>query len=128
VGRNSFFFPLFSNLFEIFSYFIQKKRVKFTGFFFSPKISQFFGQKVYEKLLKKKHWTDSSIFQHSIVIVIFISLNQKKTIPTCYSKFPTMKGQKEQGGKKKKPQRAEVVKKIHPLAGGKKKNFHGQTS
>lgn len=32
-----FFFSLFSNLFEFFSYFIQKKRVKFTGFFFSPK-------------------------------------------------------------------------------------------
>jgi hypothetical protein len=56
------------------------------------------------KIDGKKHWMESSIFQQSIVIVIFISLiKPKKTIPTRYSKFPTMKRQKEQGGKKKTP-------------------------
>jgi hypothetical protein len=66
----------------------------------------------------------------------FHFIKQKKTIPTRYSKFPTMKGQKEQGGKnknpngrkswrfilwggweKKKPSRADFVKILLPTSG-----------
>jgi hypothetical protein len=84
---------------------IIKKLVKFTGKkeTKNPKISQFFWSKNLRKIDEKKHWMESSIFQQSICDCDFHFIKPKETIPTRYSKFPTMKGQKEQGGKKKTP-------------------------
>jgi hypothetical protein len=102
------FFPPFFNflIFENFAYFIQnndkisqiyrKEKKKIQNFFL------FFCQKIYEKLLKKNTgWIQ--VISTVDCDCDFKFIKPKKTIPTRYSKFPTMKGQKEQGGKKKTP-------------------------
>jgi len=58
------------------------------------------------------------------VIVIFISLNQKKPYLPLF-KISYNERAKGTGREKKKPQRAKVVK-IHPLGGGQKKTLTGR--
>ncbi len=58
--------------------FYPKKESQIYRIFFSPKNFSIFWSKSLRKIVEKKHWMESSIFQQSIVIVIFISLNQKK--------------------------------------------------
>ncbi len=48
-----FFFPFFQIYLNFFHILSKKRESNLQDFFFPPKISEFFGQKVYEKLLKK---------------------------------------------------------------------------